>query len=126
MTRAQLVAALVSVGVAFAVFELVRRRRLSEEFSLLWIVAAVGAVVLAFWTGLLTWVTRTIGALYETSTIFFFGLVFVMTVLIYYAVKISHLTQEVRRLAQETAILRLRLESSGDSRDDSDRDETAR
>lgn len=112
MTRAQLIAALIAVLVVLVVIDLVRRRRLSEEFSLLWFIASVGAAVLAIWTGLLSWVTRTIGALYETSTIFFFGLLFVMVVLLYYAVKITALTQEVRRLAQETALLRFRLEQA--------------
>ena len=110
MTRAQLIAGLVAVLITLAVIELVRRRKLSEEFSLLWILASFGVVTLAFWGGLLTGITRAIGALYETSTMFFFGQIFLMAVLLYYAVKISSLTQEVRELAQETALLRFRLE----------------
>lgn len=110
MTRAQLIAALLAVAVVLVVFELVRRRRLSEEFSLLWVVASVGAAVLALWTDFLTAVTRAIGALYETSTIFFFGLLFVMVMLLYYAVKLTRLSQEARRLAQDVALLRRRLE----------------
>jgi len=112
MTRAQVIAALVAVLVALAVLDLVRRRRLSEEFSLLWVVATVGAAVLAFWGGLLTAITHALGALYETSTIFFLGILFVLVVLLYYAVKLTALTQEVRTLAQESALLRLRLEEA--------------
>jgi hypothetical protein len=112
MTRAQLIAALVAVLLVLAVLELVRRRRLSEEFSLLWVAASVGAALLAFWGGLLTAITRALGALYETSTIFFFGILFVLVVLVYYAVKLTALTQEVRRLAQEAALLRLELEEA--------------
>jgi len=111
VTRAQMIAAFLAVAVVLVVFELVRRRRLSEEFSLLWVMASVGAAVLALWTGFLTAVTRAIGALYETSTIFFFGLLFVMVVLLYYAVKLTRLSQEVRRLAQDVALLRRRLEA---------------
>lgn len=111
MTRAQIIAGLVAILITLAVIELVRRRRLSEEFSLLWILASFSVVVLVFWSGLLTGITHAIGALYETSTIFFFGQIFLMAVLLYYAVKISSLTQEVRALAQETALLRFRLES---------------
>jgi hypothetical protein len=122
VTRAQLIAALIAVLVVLVVIELVRRRRLSEEFSLLWFVASVGAAVLAIWTGLLSWITRAIGALYETSTIFFFGLLFVMVVLLYYAVKITALTQEVRRLAQEAALLRFRLEQSESEGGDRERE----
>ncbi len=116
MTRAQGVAAILAVAVVVVVIELVRRRRLSEEFSLLWILASVGAATLALWTGLLTGITRALGALYETSTIFFFGLLFVMAVLLIYAVKLTRLSQESRRLAQDVALLRRRLEAEGESK----------
>jgi hypothetical protein len=110
MTRSQAVAAVLAVAVVVVVIELVRRRRLSEEFSLLWIVASLGAAALALWTNLLRALTRALGALYETSTIFFFGLLFVMVVLIFYAVKLTRLGQEARRLAQDLALLRRRME----------------
>jgi hypothetical protein len=110
MTRAQLIAALIAALVALAVLELVRRRRLSEDFSLLWVLATLGATLLAFWGGLLTGITHLLGAKYETSTIFFFGILFVLVVLLYYAVKLTALIQEVRRLAQEAALLRFKVE----------------
>lgn len=110
MTRPQLLAALLTVALAVGVVELVRRRRLSEEYSLLALVAMAGVLVVAFWTRGVTTFTHWFGALYETSVIFFFGLVFVMVALVYYAVKLTRLTQEVRRLAQESALLRLKLE----------------
>ena len=110
MTKAQLIAALIAALVMFSVLELVRRRRLSEDFSLLWVIATVGVTVLAFWGGLLTRITHLLGAKYETSTIFFFGILFVLVVLLFYAIKLTELVQEVRRLAQEAALLRLRVE----------------
>ena len=110
MTRAQVLAALLTVALAIGVVELVRRRRLSEEYSLLALVAMAGVLIVAFWTRGVTMFTHWFGALYETSVIFFFGLVFVMVALVFYAVKLTRLTQEVRRLAQESALLRLRLE----------------
>ena len=112
MTRAQFLAALLAVAITLWVVDLVRRRRLSEEYSLLSLVAMAGVVLLAFWTQGLTWFTHLVGALYETSVIFFFGLVFVLLVLLFYAVKLTSLTQEIRRLAQEQALLRRRLERS--------------
>lgn len=110
MTKAQLIAALIAALVALVVLELVRRRRLSEDFSLLWVLATLGATMLAFWGGLLTGITHLLGAKYETSTIFFFGILFVLVVLLYYAVKLTALIQEVRRLAQEAALLRFKVE----------------
>ena len=121
MTRAQLIAGVLAVVITIVVLDLVRRRKLSEEFSLLWVVATAGAALLAFWSGLLTTITRALGALYETSTIFFFGQLFILAVLLYYAVKLTTLTQEVRRLAQDAALLRLQLEKP-DSNPDPDPD----
>ena len=116
MTRPQALAALLVVAVALWVVDLVRRRRLSEEYSLLSMTAMVGVLVVAFWTTGVTMFTHWFGALYETSVIFFFGLVFVMVALVYYATRMTRLTQEVRRLAQESALLRLRLErAEGDA-----------
>jgi predicted membrane protein len=115
MTRSQILAALLAVAITVWVIDLVRRRKLSEEYSLLSLIAMAGVVVLAFWTQGLTWFTRLVGALYETSVIFFFGLVFVLVALLYYAVKLTALTQEVRRLAQELALLRRRVEVGEDT-----------
>ena len=40
---------LASVALLIAVLDLVRRRRLREEFSMLWVVGAGGALVLSCW-----------------------------------------------------------------------------
>ena len=125
MTRAQLLAALLAVAITLWVIELVRRRKLSEEYSLLSIAAMAGVVVLAFWTKGLTWFTHAVGALYETSVIFFFGLVFVLVALLYYAVKLTALTQEVRRLTQEHALLRRRLERAQEAPPENSKDPPA-
>jgi predicted membrane protein len=110
MTRAQLLATLLAVGLALWVVDLVRRRKLSEEYSLWSLIAMAGVLVAAFWTKGLTWITHQFGALYETSVIFFFGIVFLLIALVFYATRLTSMTQEVRRLAQETALLKLRLE----------------
>jgi hypothetical protein len=88
----------------------VRRRRLSEEYSLLWVVATVTVAVLGFSTPLLTAITRTLGIVYEGSTVFFFGLAFATVMLLYLSVKLSRLGQENHALTRELALLRYELE----------------
>jgi hypothetical protein len=109
MTKAQLIAALIAALVALVCSSWCAAPAL-EDFSLLWVLATLGATMLAFWGGLLTGITHLLGAKYETSTIFFFGILFVLVVLLYYAVKLTALIQEVRRLAQEAALLRFKVE----------------
>jgi len=110
LSRAQLITALGAVLLAVVVLDLVRRRRLAEEYSLLWAVASVVGAVLGFSTPLLQGITRALGILYEASTVFFFGLVFTTTMLLFLSVKLSRLGQDHLTLTRELAFLRHELE----------------
>jgi len=94
-----------SVVVFVFVIELVRRRRLKEEYSLLWILTAVALIVLSIWNQLLNDVSDLIGAAAPQSTLFFFGLMFVVLVLLHFSVRISALERRVTALVQELGIL---------------------
>ncbi len=107
MTPRQKIFAL-TVGIMLFVFilELVRRRRLKEEYSWLWLATGAGIVLLALWYDLLLLITNFIGAVLPTTTLFLFGMLFLVLINLHYAVKISALSDQVRRLAQELAIER--------------------
>ena len=109
-SRSQIVAAITAVLLVVYVLNLVRRKRLSEEYSVLWVVATVGATVLAFWTDVLHAVTRLFGAVYDTSTIFFFGFVFVFMSLLQHSMKLTRLEHENRALARALALEKARRE----------------
>jgi hypothetical protein len=96
-----------SVIVFVFVIELVRRRRLKEEYSLLWILTAVALIVLSIWNQLLNDVSDLIGAAAPQSTRFFFGLMFVVLVLLHFSVRISAMERRVTALVQELGILSL-------------------
>jgi hypothetical protein len=110
LSRAQLITALGAVLLALVVLDLVRRRRLGEEYSLLWVVSSVVIAILGFSTPLLKAVTHAFGILYEASTVFFFGLVFATAMLLFLSVKLSRLTQEHAAMVREMAFLREALE----------------
>jgi hypothetical protein len=98
-------AVLTSIATLFTILELVRRRRLKEEYSWLWVATSGGMLVLSSWYGLIEWVTHVIGAVTVTTTLFLCGLLFLLLICIHFSVVISRLTQQVRRLTQELAIL---------------------
>jgi hypothetical protein len=108
----QVIVAFGAVALALFVLDLVRRRKLSEELSLLWLVCSVGVAILGFSTPLLRWITRTLGILYESSTVFAFGLAFAVGMLLYLSVRLSRLAQEHLLLARELALLRLEREQA--------------
>lgn len=116
LSRTQVISAVAAVGLTLYVLDLVRRRRLSEEYSLLWVVASAAVAILGFSTPLLRGITRALGILYEGSTVFFLGLAFATTMLLYLSVKLSRLGQENHALVRELALLRYELEELRGSR----------
>jgi Mg2+/citrate symporter len=118
MTPTQRLFAIVtSITFFLVVMELIRRRRLREEYALLWILTTVGMMLLATWYGLIEWITQKIGAVAVTTTLFLFALIFLLLISVHFTTVLSRLTVQVRRLTQELAILqaeRGRATSQGD------------
>jgi hypothetical protein len=94
-----------SLALLVLVIELVRRRRLKEEYSVLWTLTAVTLLVLAIWYQLLLNITKAIGAVLPSSTLFFFALIFVMIMLLHFTVRISRLERNFTTLVQELGLM---------------------
>ena len=110
LSRTQIIAAMAAVGLAMFVLDLVRRRKLSEDFSLLWLLSTAGIALLGFSTGVLQAVTRALGIMYESSTVFAAGIGFTVVLLLYVSVRLSRLAHENVQLTRELALLRRTLE----------------
>jgi len=103
--RVQLVALVVSVGLLVAVLELVRRRKLAEEYSFLWIAGAVSLIVLATWRHLIDAVARWIGVYYPPILLLLVLITMVFVTLLSFSVIVSRQRRQIERLIEETAIL---------------------
>lgn len=106
----RILAIAVSLGIFALVIELVRRRRLKEEYSLLWVLTSIVLLVLSIWYELLLTITDAIGAVMPSSTLFFFGLAFALLMLLHFSVRISQLERSVTLLVQEIGLMRVREE----------------
>jgi len=111
LSKTQVIVAVGAVLLALYVLDLVRRRRLSEEYSFLWVVATVGVAVLGFSTPLLVGLTRMLGVVMEVSTVFAIGIAFSLVVLLYLSVRLSRLGAEKDALVRDLALLRHEFES---------------
>jgi hypothetical protein len=111
-TPTRIVGLVVSVGFLLAILNLVRQGRLREEYTPIWTVVGVGIVILSVWFEGLRMITRAVGAWTPSSTLFFFGEIFVLVLCLNYAVRLSALTLQMKYLAQEVALLRAARESS--------------
>ena len=87
------------------VLNLLRKNKMKEIYSILWFVVGLIFIVISLWEGLLTRLTELIGAKYPASVLFFFGLIFVLILLVHFSVEISTLRKHAKDLNQSLAIL---------------------
>lgn len=106
-----------SVSLAFAflliVLELVRRQKLKEQYSLLWILFSVTLLIISFNVSIIEWIADQLGVKYAPAILFLFGLLFCFAFILHLTIVITKLTSHVLRLAQEVTILKEREVSHG-------------
>ena len=109
--RVSIVAAIAALALLLVIFELIRRRRLTERYALLWIVTGVVILVLAVWRSALSSLADLVGIAYPPSALFVLAAFFILTVLLHYSTVISKLSDQNRILAQRLALLEHELRS---------------
>jgi hypothetical protein len=103
--RVQVIAIAVSVVLLMSVLELVRRRKLVEEYSLLWILGSIAILALSVWRGMLDIAARELGIFYPPSLLLMLVIVIVFVGLLSFSVVLSRQRKQIERLMEETAIL---------------------
>lgn len=112
----KIVALILSLLVSGFVIELVRKRKLREEFSLIWVLISLAVILFAIWELPLRLVQRIVGTEIAVNALFFLAIVFLIVINVYLSMKISILTTRNIRLAQRVALLEERIRGLG-SRD---------
>ncbi|MGI8778861.1 MAG: DUF2304 domain-containing protein [Solirubrobacteraceae bacterium] len=121
-SRIQILTVLVAVALLVGVIELVRRRRLLERYSLVWLVSALVLLALASWRGALDRIAQEIGVAYPPNALFIVAFGFVLWMLLHFSVAVSRLTDQSKILAQRLALLeeRMRRAETEAERDEDD------
>lgn len=112
LDRAMIFGLLASVATLALVLELVRRRRLREEYSLLWLATALVLIVLSLSRPLLDVLAEIVGIFYPPSALFLVAVVFILFMLLHFSTVLTRLAQENKEIAQQLAILRWQLEQT--------------
>ena len=103
---------IVPIGIAFAlivlavIFVLLLRRKLSEKYAVLWLVIGLATLLLAVFPGLLVWLSRLLGVQVASNLLFAMSLALLIGVTLHLSWELSMSEEEVRRVAEEVAILR--------------------
>jgi len=113
-TEGRILLVVVAVVLTAVVVSMLRRRRLHEEYALVWLALIVGMVVVTASDWVLWKVTALVGAKFPASALTLLSLAVIFFFLILYSTRISVLSDKVRDLAQELALVRAELEQARD------------
>lgn len=99
-----------AAGIVALVLWMLLTRRLREKYAALWLVIAVAVLVVAAFPGLLEGLTALLGVQLPSNLLFATAILLLLGVALHLSWELSHAEDEIRRLAEETAILRLRVD----------------
>ena len=111
LLQQKIFAIIASLSIFVVIVYLVKKGKLKEEYSWLWLLTGAVILLLVVWYDLLLLLTDLIGAVTATTTLFIFGIVFLMLITLHFAIKISTLTDQVKNLAQKISILEAEKET---------------
>jgi hypothetical protein len=91
------------------VIEMLRRRRLRERHAVWWLIAGTLALIVGVFPGLLDWAAHLVGIGVPTNLVFFVSIAVLFLVCIQHSAELTNLENQTRVLAEEVALLNLRL-----------------
>ncbi|HEY7624599.1 MAG TPA: DUF2304 domain-containing protein [Candidatus Limnocylindria bacterium] len=111
LTPLQQAAAVVAAALLFlSILVLIYRRRLGENYGAMWFLVGLLTLVAALWQDGLRLVARALDAVTLTAPLFLLSILFLTAIAIHFSVKLSEQAQQLKKLAQEVALLRSRAD----------------
>jgi len=113
---------IVFVGIGFAlvilalIFRLLLTRRLREKYALLWLVIGFAMLILTVFPSLLGRLSDLLGVEIPANLLFILALGLLIAVALHQSWELSTAEDEIRRVAEEVAILRADVERLEDAR----------
>ncbi len=117
---------IVPIGITFALITLaliitmLLRRHLREKYAVMWLLIGAAMLVLAVFPDMLGALARLLGVIVPSNLLFALAVALLIGVTLHLSWELSRAEEEIRRVAEEVAILRadideLRRQTSADS-----------
>jgi len=110
MGRIQILSIIASLVIFSVVFNLVRRRRLKTEYSLIWLSVSIVFIIFSFWRQGIDKLASLLGIAYPPSVLYIILLIGIILILIEFSIIISKQAEKIKILVQEIGLLKLELE----------------
>jgi hypothetical protein len=107
----QYIAIFVSISLFLYILYLVRKKKIKEEYSLLWLASSLIFIIFSIWRHGLEFFAKLMGIAYPPAALFLILMLAIFLILIEFSINISRLSENNKILAQELALLKAELES---------------
>jgi len=112
LIKVQILIGVMSIILLLFTFELIRKGRLREEYSILWIFTGLIIFIISLWPEFfLSRFIPKITGLFYLSAVVMIAFLFLLLIVLHFSIVISRLSHQNKELAQRYAILELELNS---------------
>lgn len=108
--RLNFMAVIGSIILLLVIIEFVRRKYLRERYALIWILTGSLFLLLSLQPDLLQGLTKLMGFAVPANALFFFGLLFLILIVLGLSVITSRLAEKNKILTQDVVLLKKRVE----------------
>jgi hypothetical protein len=108
LIKIQIIVGVLSIILLLITFELIRKKRLREEYAILWFFTGIAVLVFSLWPEfLLSQFFVRITGIFYLSAVVLIAFFFLLLIVFHFSVVISKLTGQNKELAQRHALLEL-------------------
>jgi len=109
-SKVNLFAIIGSIILLMIILELIRRKYLRERYSLIWIVTGALFLILSIRVDILERISNFLGFTVPSNALFFFGILFLLSIVLGLSVITSRLAGKNKVLTQEVVLLKKRVD----------------
>jgi len=108
LIKIQIIVGVLSMILLFTTFELIRKKRLREEYAILWLFTGIVVLVFSLWPAFfLSQFFAKISGIFYLSAVVLIAFFFLLLIVFHFSVVISKLTGQNKDLAQRYALLEM-------------------
>lgn len=103
--RIQILIVVITLLAMFYVINKIRNKGIELKYSLVWLALGTGIIIFTCFPELTTWLAHVLGISQPMNMLFFAGFCFMLPIIFSLSVSVSRLSNKVKRLTQEMALL---------------------
>lgn len=114
--KLQLIAVACSIGLIVLIFELVRRKQIKENYSLIWFFVAGGFLLMSAFGNHLDGIVNFLGFLQTSNAIIVYAIFLILILTLGLTVAVTRLSNLLQTLTQEMGLMKKSIEENNDQK----------